>query len=54
MRTIIALAVIAATFALGGCFHHNQQTYRGMGRSAPPPPNGPEPVPCRAEDKSIA
>jgi hypothetical protein len=27
MRTIIALAVIAATFALGGCFHHNQATY---------------------------
>jgi hypothetical protein len=27
MRIIIALAVIAATFALGGCFHHNQATY---------------------------
>jgi hypothetical protein len=27
MRTSIALAVIAATFALGGCFHHNQATY---------------------------
>ena len=27
MRTIIALAVITATFALGGCFHHNQQAY---------------------------
>jgi hypothetical protein len=27
MRTIIALAVITATFALGGCFHHRQQAY---------------------------
>jgi hypothetical protein len=27
MRTSIALAVIAATFALGDCFHHNQATY---------------------------
>jgi hypothetical protein len=27
MRTIIALAVITATLALGGCFHHNQQAY---------------------------
>jgi hypothetical protein len=27
MRTIIALAVITATVALGGCFHHRQQVY---------------------------
>jgi hypothetical protein len=27
MRIIFALAVIAATFALGGCFHHDQATY---------------------------
>jgi len=27
MRTIFALAVITATIALGGCFHHGQQTY---------------------------
>ena len=27
MRIIIALAVITATFALGGCFHHDQATY---------------------------
>jgi hypothetical protein len=24
MRTIVALTVIAATLALGGCFHHRQ------------------------------
>jgi len=27
MRIIIALAVISATFALGGCFHHDQTAY---------------------------
>ena len=27
MRTIVALAVIVATLALGGCFHHTQQVY---------------------------
>jgi hypothetical protein len=27
MRTIVALAVIVATMALGGCFHHSQQAY---------------------------
>jgi hypothetical protein len=28
MRTIIALAVVTAVFALGGCFfHHQQQAY---------------------------
>jgi hypothetical protein len=27
MRTIVALAAIAASLALGGCFHHTQQIY---------------------------
>jgi hypothetical protein len=27
MRTIFALAAIAASLALGGCFHHSQQIY---------------------------
>jgi hypothetical protein len=27
MRTIVVFAVIAATVALGGCFHHRQQVY---------------------------
>jgi len=27
MRPIVALAVIVATMALGGCFHHTQQAY---------------------------
>jgi hypothetical protein len=27
MRTIAVLAVIAASMALGGCFHHSQQVY---------------------------
>jgi hypothetical protein len=27
MRIIVALAVIAISMALGGCFHHNQQGY---------------------------
>jgi hypothetical protein len=27
MRTIVVLAVIAASMALGGCFHHTQQVY---------------------------
>lgn len=27
MRTIIALAVVTATFALGSCFHHQQRAY---------------------------
>ena len=27
MRIIVALAVIAASVALGGCFHHTQQIY---------------------------
>lgn len=27
MRTIVVFTVIAATLALGGCFHHRQQVY---------------------------
>ncbi|MGZ8416662.1 MAG: hypothetical protein ACXWVQ_06705 [Methyloceanibacter sp.] len=27
MRTIVAIAAIAACLALGGCFHHTQQIY---------------------------
>jgi hypothetical protein len=27
MRTILVLAAIAASLALGGCFHHSQQAY---------------------------
>jgi hypothetical protein len=27
MRIIFALAAIAASLALGGCFHHSQQIY---------------------------
>ena len=27
MRTIVALAAIAACLALGGCFHNSQQIY---------------------------
>jgi len=34
MRTIVALAVIAASMALGGCFHHTQQVYTA---ELPPP-----------------
>ncbi len=33
MRTILVFAVIAASIALGGCFHHTQQVY-----SEPLPP----------------
>ena len=33
MRTIFVFAVIAASIALGGCFHHTQQVY-----TAPLPP----------------
>lgn len=35
MRTIVAIAVIAASMALGGCFHHSQQAYI---TELPPPP----------------
>ena len=27
MRIVVAFAVIAASIALGGCFHHSQQVY---------------------------
>jgi hypothetical protein len=27
MRMLVALAVIAASIALGGCFHHSRQVY---------------------------
>ncbi len=27
MRMIVVLAVVAASIALGGCFHHSQQVY---------------------------
>jgi len=35
MRTIAAIAVIAASIALGGCFHHSQAVYTA---ELPPPP----------------
>lgn len=34
MRTLVTLAVIAASLALGGCFHHSQQIYSA---ELPPP-----------------
>jgi hypothetical protein len=30
MRRIVVLAVVAASIALGGCFHHSQQGYTEM------------------------
>ena len=36
MRTIIALAVIGVSLALGGCFHHHTQTIYTA--DVPPPP----------------
>jgi hypothetical protein len=30
MRMIVVLAVVAASIALGGCFHHSQQVYTEM------------------------
>jgi len=35
MRTIVAIAVIIASTALGGCFHHTQTVYTA---ELPPPP----------------
>jgi hypothetical protein len=35
MRIIATIAVIAASIALGGCFHHSQQIYA---EELPPPP----------------
>ena len=34
MRLLIALAVVATSIALGGCFHHTQQVYMA---EVPPP-----------------
>jgi len=34
MRIFVALAVIAPSVALGGCFHHTQQVYTA---ELPPP-----------------
>jgi hypothetical protein len=36
MRIILALAVMAASMTLGGCFHHSQQAY--ITELPPPPP----------------
>ncbi len=36
MRTIVALAVIAASLALGGCFHHEQVYTEELPPSATP------------------
>lgn len=38
MRTILALAVLATSMMLGGCFHHNQAVYA---EPLPPPVNAP-------------
>jgi hypothetical protein len=35
MRIIFAIAAVAASIALGGCFHHTQQVYTA---ELPPPP----------------
>jgi hypothetical protein len=37
MRTIVAFVVIAATLAMGGCFHHRQQVYTTELPPAAPP-----------------
>ncbi len=34
MRALVTLAVLAASLALGGCFHHSQQVYSA---ELPPP-----------------
>jgi hypothetical protein len=38
MRTILALAILATSLTLGGCFHHNQAVYA---EPLPPPVNAP-------------
>ena len=38
MRIVVAFAVIAASIALGGCFHHSQQVYAA---ELPPPMEAP-------------
>jgi hypothetical protein len=37
MRTILALAILATSLMLGGCFHHGQYAYAEP--LAPPPHN---------------
>jgi hypothetical protein len=34
MRILVALAIVAASITLGGCFHHSQQIYTA---ELPPP-----------------
>ena len=38
MRTVLALAILATSLMLGGCFHHNQEAYA---ERLPPPVNAP-------------
>ena len=38
MRIVVAFAAIAASIALGGCFHHSQQVYTA---ELPPPMEAP-------------
>jgi hypothetical protein len=38
MRTILALAILATSLMLGGCFHHNQAVYA---EPLPPPMHNP-------------
>jgi hypothetical protein len=38
MRIILALALLGASLALGGCFHHNQTAYA---EPLPPPTHQP-------------
>jgi protein involved in sex pheromone biosynthesis len=40
MRTILALAILATSLMLGGCFHHNQDVYA-------------EPLPAPPVERSI-
>ena len=37
MRIVVAFAVIAASIALGGCFHHSQQVYAELPPTEAPP-----------------
>jgi hypothetical protein len=38
MRTVLALAILATSLMLGGCFHHNHAAYA---EPLPPPVNAP-------------
>jgi len=38
MRNVLALAILAGSLMLGGCFHHNQAVYA---EPLPPPVNAP-------------